>query len=275
VKEFREKQVFVVGGSAGIGLSAAKLFAARGAHVAVFARRAPLLEAAAAEIEAARVESRQRVAGRTLDVARHDEASAALRAAADELGPPDVLLNCAGRAIPRRFEDIDFAQFDQTMKTNLYGTWTAVAALLPALRERRGYVVNVSSMVGFMGIFGYTDYAASKFGVIGFSEALRAELKPDGVRVSVLCPPDTDTPGFHEENKTKPPETVAISAGAKTLSADEVAQALLAGMARERFLIIPGRDGRLAHLAKRLVPGVVDWVLDASVKKVRRQQSRS
>jgi hypothetical protein len=67
---------------------------------------------------------------------------------------------------------------------------------------------------------------------------------------------------------------VAISAGAKTLSADEVAHALIAGMARERFLIIPGRDGRLVHLAKRLVPGVVDWVLDASVKKARRQEGR-
>ena len=58
-------------------------------------------------------------------------------------------------------------------------------------------------MSGLIGIFGYTDYSASKFALIGFSEALRSELGPYGITVSVLCPPDTDTPGLQEENKTK------------------------------------------------------------------------
>ena len=68
----------------------------------------------------------------------------------------------------------------------------------------------------------------------------------------MLCPPDTDTPGFARENATKPAETRAVSAGASVLSAEQVADALLAGMAKRSFLIIPGREARFAYLVKRL-----------------------
>ena len=68
-------------------------------------------------------------------------------------------------------------------------------------------------MAGFVGVFGYTDYCASKFAVVGLSEALRQELRPCGITVSVLCPPDTDTPGLANEDLTKPAETKAVSAG--------------------------------------------------------------
>src|SRR5438477_366286 len=83
-----------------------------------------------------------------------------------------------------------------------------------------------ASLAGLIGVFGYTDYCASKFAIVGFSEALRSELKPHGIMVSVLCPPDVDTPGFAVENTTKPPETVAISEGAKPMTPDEVAAEL-------------------------------------------------
>jgi short-subunit dehydrogenase len=120
-----------------------------------------------------------------------------------------------------------------------------------------------------IGVFGYTDYCASKFALVGFSEALRAELRRDRIAVSVLCPPDTDTPALAEENRTKPPETHAASAGASLLSADAVADALLAGIARRRFLIIPGREARFAYLMKRFFPGVVTWVMDRQIEKAR------
>src|SRR5262249_37417443 len=119
----------------------------------------------------------------------------------------------------------------------------------------------------------YTDYCASKFALVGFSEALRSELKPHGLTVSVLCPPDTDTPGFATENLTKPEETRAISAGAKILGPDAIAQALLRGMERGTFLTIPGRDGRLGVLAQRLVPGVVRWAMDRTVAQVGRRRA--
>jgi short-subunit dehydrogenase len=267
--DFGSKIAMIPGGSTGIGLAIAKRFAALGADVAIFARREEPLIAAAEEIGGERRRTTQRVLWRQLDVAAADQVQSGLSAAVAELGPPDVLINCAGRAIPNYFERISLAQLEETMRINFYGCWHAVQTLLPHMRGRGGYIVNVSSLAGLIGVFGYTDYSAAKFAVIGFSEALRSELAPHGITISVLCPPDTATPGFERENLTKPRETHAVSAGARVLTAAAVADALLAGMAKRSFLIIPGREARLGHLAHRLLPRLVRRVMDRQVRRAQ------
>jgi len=265
---FDQRLAFIPGGSSGIGLAAAAMLAARGADVAIFARRRAPLEAAAAAIAARRRRPEQRVVWRQCDVADAAQVSAVLGGAVVELGAPDLLVNCAGRAVPDYFERIGAAQLDETLRINLAGAWHAIQVVLPHMRARgSGHIVNVSSLAGLIGVFGYTDYCASKFALVGFSEALRAEVRRDGIAVSVLCPPDTDTPALAAENRTKPPETHAVSAGASVLSADTVAEALLAGIARRRFLIIPGREARLAYWLKRWFPGLVTWVMDREVAR--------
>jgi NAD(P)-dependent dehydrogenase (short-subunit alcohol dehydrogenase family) len=264
------KLAFIPGGSTGIGLAAAKRLAAAGADVAIFARRKEPLVTGAAEIARDRRRAEQRVVWRQLDVADRGQVDAVLRAAVAELGAPDILLNCAGRALPNYFERIPPAQLDETLRINLCGCWYAIQALLPHMRPRGGHIVNVASLAGLIGVFGYTDYCASKFALVGFSEALRSELAPHGITVSVLCPPDVDTPGLAEENRNKPVETKAVSAGASLLSADAVADALLAGMAKRRFLIIPGREARFAHLVKRFAPRLVEWVMARQIRAARR-----
>lgn len=256
-----------MGGSLGIGRAAAKALARRGADVLVFARRAGPLEEAVREIEGTRTRPDQRVAGRALDVCDRAQVVRVMDEAVASFGAPDVLLNCAGRARPDYFERITVEQLCDTMQLNLVGSWNTIQVLLPHLRATRGHVVNTASIAGLIGIFGYTDYAASKFALIGFSEALRSELRRSGVRVSVLCPPDTDTPGLADENRTKPPETHAVAAAARCMSADDVAAALVAGMERGRFLIIPGWSGWLTVLAKRWLPGVVTRAIDRAVDK--------
>jgi 3-dehydrosphinganine reductase len=267
---FARKRVFVVGGSMGIGLAAAKRMVALGAHTTIFARRREPLERALADLVAMRCDPEQRLEMRLLDVRVPAAVTAVLGDLVSAHGAPDVLLNCAGRAYPRRFEEITYEQFADTLQTNLHGCWNTVSAVVPAMKARGGYIVNTASLAGLIGMFGYTDYCASKFAVVGFSEALRSELKPYGITVSVLCPPDTDTPGFAVENTTKPPETHALSAATKLLTADQVADALLAGMARRSPLIIPGRAGRLAVLAKRLLPGLVERAADRAIARARR-----
>jgi len=266
--DFENKQVYVVGGSLGIGLSIAMRVASLGSHVTLFARRKEPLDQAVAAVSTARKRPTQRIAAWQLDVGDHLRVSQVMTQAVAAVGAPDVLINCAGRAYPRRFEDISYEQFDDTLRVNLYGCWNTVHTLLPHMKPRGGYIVNTASIAGLIGVFGYTDYCASKFGLVGFSEALRSELKPYNISVSVLCPPDTDTPGFAIENQTKPEETRAISATAKVMSAEAVADALIRGMARRSFLIIPGVDGRLGVLAKRLFPGLVQRVMDRTVRQV-------
>jgi len=269
MKDFKNKIVYISGGSSGIGLATAKLLAARGANVVIFARRQKHLDNALGEINACRMIEGQKIHCQSLDVSLREQVEDVLKKSVAEYGVPDVLINCAGRAKPGYFEDISYGQFEETIKVDLYGTWNTISVLLPYMKEKGGYIVNVSSIVGFVGIFGYTDYAAAKFGVIGLSEALRSEIKRHKIAVSVLCPPDTDTPGFAEENKTKPPETKVISAAAKLMKPEAVAAALLKGMARQEFIIIPNADGRFTYIMKRLFPWLVEMVTDSQIKKVQ------
>jgi short-subunit dehydrogenase len=129
----------------------------------------------------------------------------------------------------------------------------------------------VSSIAGFIGVFAMTSYSASKFGVIGFSEALRSELKPCGVNVSVLCPPDVSTPMLEKSNQIKPEEAKAISAGADIMTAEAVAKALLRSMAKDDFLVIPNSSGRFTNVMKRLFPGLTEWIVDGTIRKVQQK----
>jgi 3-dehydrosphinganine reductase len=270
---FSNRMVYITGGSSGIGLEAAKQLAALGAEVVVFARNEARLASAVQALERLAPSKQQRFGGMRLDVSHHEEVKATLQAAVQKFGPPDIFINCAGRAYPRHFEEITYEQFDDTMKVNLYGIWSTVSAILPFMKARGGRIINTSSMAGFVGVFGYTDYSASKFGIVGFSEALRAELRRYHITVSVFCPPDTDTPGFAVENQTKPEETRAISARAKLMKAEDAARALVESIDSDEFMIIPSVDGRLTFLAKRFAPRLVEWTMQKSIDKVQKSSS--
>jgi len=268
VKDFEGKNVYVMGGSSGIGLAAAELLAARGCNVVIFARGRERLEEALDKISARKKGDGQRFAFRQLDISKTENVERVMGEAVEEFGPPDILINSAGRALPDYFENISYEQLDDSMKLHLYGNWNTIKALLPHLKQRKGYIVNVCSVLGFMGVFGYTDYSASKFALMGLTESLKSELKPYGIGISILCPPDTDTPGFEVENRNKPPETVAVSEGAGLMQPEEVAQALIKGIEKGKFFIGPG-SARMLYLMKRYAPFLVDFVMDRQIKKVQ------
>jgi 3-dehydrosphinganine reductase len=269
VTDFEGKNVYITGGSSGIGLATGEKLAELGANVIVFARGRERLEEAQRRIAAKATSDRQRFSCKQLDITDHDEVDRVMREAVDDFGPPDILINSAGRALPDYFENISYEQLEDSVKLHLYGNWNTIKALLPHLKQRRGYIVNVCSMVGYMGVFGYTDYAASKFALMGLTESLRSELKPSGVGISILCPPDTDTPGLEVENRNKPPETVAVSEGGGLMQPEEVADTLIKGMRKGKFVINPG-SAKMVYLLKRYLPFVVDFVMDRQISKVQK-----
>jgi NAD(P)-dependent dehydrogenase (short-subunit alcohol dehydrogenase family) len=269
MKSYSGRNVYITGGSSGIGLAAAKQFAGAGANVAIFSRDQKKLDAALPLIEAARVSARQKFLAVQLDVGNHAEVETKMAEAVHSLGVPDVLVNCAGVAWCHYLEQTPYEEFERMMTTDFFGVRNTVAALVPFMKERGGNIVNVASILGVVGVFGYSAYCPSKFAVVGFSEVLRAELKKYNIRVSVLCPPDTDTPQLAEENRTKPPETRAISGNAGLMQPEQVAAAMIKGMERGKLMIVPGFMNWLTWTMKRLWPGFVFSLMDSDVRKVQ------
>ena len=188
--------------------------------------------AAAAELIGAGVAT---AAGNVTDPTSLDGAILAVVA---QQGPCDVLISAAGGAEPGYFLDLSPEVFRRQMELNYFGTLHAVRAVLPDMVSGGGgHLVLVSSVAGVLGVFGYSAYAPAKFAVRGLGETLAAEFGTRGIHVSVVYPPDTQTPGFDRENATKPVETVRISASVRPLPAARVAASIVKGIERERLTI--------------------------------------
>ncbi len=275
MKKFTNKLVFITGGSSGIGLAASREFLSSGARVLLISRNETKLKTAVEKLVLdLGVKIRDKINICSLDITKNAEVKNILSDQVKTIGIPDLLVNCAGMAYPDYFEQISFENYDKTMSVNITGTWNVLSALVPVMLKG-SHIVNTSSIGGFIGVFGFTAYSASKFAVMGMSEALRAELKPRGIGISVLCPPDTDTPGMVEENRTKPEETHAVSGNVKLMSPEKVAEALLKGIKKNKFIIIPGLMGKFSFLMKRLFPSLVFAIMDSDVTKIKNTREKN
>ena len=264
------KVVFIAGGSTGIGLSIAVELAKNNNTLCIIARDIKKLESAKATIENS---GNSKCIIRSADATDYNALKPILENAIKEIGTPDIVINCVGRARPGHFQNITAQMMQDTMQANFGSMWNVAHILVPYMKAKGGKIVNTSSIGGFLGIFGFTDYSASKFAIIGFSEALKQELSRFNISVQVLCPPDTDTQGLAIENQTKPEETKKISASAKLLQPDEVAKQAIRAMEGNSFMIIPGTDGKLTYWLKRHFPTIADWILNTIIKKVQNEKA--
>ncbi|MFT6074760.1 MAG: 3-dehydrosphinganine reductase [Yoonia sp.] len=262
--------VLITGGSSGIGLAVARIYAARGANLTLMARGADRLATVLGEVDALRGSAGGRTEVLSVDVSDAEGTKAAVKNAIAGLGPLDVVVTSAGIAQPGYFADLNLDNFRMHMDVNYFGTLHVLQAAVPAMRSRgQGRVVLVSSGAGLIGIFGYTSYSPTKFALRGLAESLRGEIAADGVGVSIVYPPDTDTPQLTAENLTKPVETKAITASAAMWSADAVAKVIVKGIDRGRFSIAPGWEmGALVRLGSLIGPAV-QWNFDRLARKVR------
>ena len=170
-------------------------------------------------------------------------------------GAPDRLFQCAGFAVAAFVDQVRDEDIERLLKVNVAGAMHVVRAFAPAMSERRsGQIVLTASDLGYVGLFGWSVYAATKHAVVGFASSLRNELKPFGVSVQALCPPATQTPGFDKENETKPRSVRKAEEAGGVMTAEAVARAAWRRCGRGGLYIIPNRTSRLLFALSRFRP---------------------
>jgi len=250
--------ILITGASSGIGAATARLFAKEGYCVVLAARRKNRLEDLADEI---RLGGGQAIGVRT-DVKNLEDIDNLVQTALGVYGRIDILFNNAG------FGRIDWLEslapeddIQSQIQVNLTGLILLTQAVLPHMIARRsGHIINMSSLAGLLAMPTYSVYAASKFALRGFSEALRRELAVYGINVSAIYPGAVDTE--FEERAHIQRKTGTRTPKALRLSADDVAQAVLHLVDRpKRILVIPWPMG-LAVWVNIIMPGFVDWLAE-------------
>ena len=185
VNPLQDKVVLITGGSRGIGAVIARRFAAAGSRVAITYRSASAAaDAVLADIAAAGAEG----LGVPGDISHAEAAQAIVAQTVARFGRIDIVVNCAGVALYRKFEETDAALFHSVFDTNVYGTVAIIQAALPHLTAPGGRIVNFSSALATRPIPTTSIYSASKAAVAALSHALAKELGPRGITVNSIAP---------------------------------------------------------------------------------------
>jgi len=185
------KVAIVTGGTRGIGLAITQSLLARGAQVFVCSRTRPVVEDAVASLQKTHG---QRIAGTVCDVGNHEQVRQMIGEARRSFGGLDILINNAGIGSLAPVEKMPVEDWRATIDTNLSGLFYCCHEAIPLMKERGGgYIINIGSLAGKNAFAGGAAYNASKFGLIGFSEALMQDVRYDHIRVSYVMPGSVNT----------------------------------------------------------------------------------
>jgi 3-dehydrosphinganine reductase len=265
---YHNKVVVITGGSSGIGLAVAKEFARRYARITIISRDIEKLKVAQSAIQ--KINGEIVVDIIAADVSLKEQITAAIDAVGIKSGTIDVLINCAGIAAHGRFADLTNEQFEKTLQVNYMGVVYASKAAWKYLKAAKGQLSFVSSVAGYLGLIGYSNYAPTKFAITGLAECLFYEGRDDNIRVSIIYPPDTDTPLLHNERQNTLPECLALSKNIEVKTPEEVAMIYIRGLQKNRFEIYCDFNSRLIRSFKNNLPKVFALAKDMVIKKSRK-----
>jgi short-subunit dehydrogenase len=252
-----DKVILITGASSGFGADAARLFARQGACVILAARRVDRLQALADEIQAAGGEA----LAAPVDVTRREEVEAMVKTVLEVYGRIDILFNNAGFGRLDWLEALDPERDIETqIAVNLTGLMLVTRAVLPHMLERRaGHIIHMSSVAGYIAAPLYSVYSATKFGVRAFTDALRREVAPFGIKVSGIYPGPAATE-FGQHTGQSPLKKMKTPSFLR-LSSEAVARRVVRlALHPRRALILPWYY-RIVFFFDALTPALVDWFL--------------
>ncbi|MEN8222990.1 MAG: SDR family oxidoreductase [Acidobacteriota bacterium] len=273
MRSFSGKNVLITGGASGIGLATAEELIRKGANIMIFDYNPEAIKNALVHLKDLSIEKEVSCVAIEGDVTDFKSIKKAVDDMEERGNPVDILITSAGIAHPGAVFDLDPDIIKKTIDIDLLGTIYACRAVLPGMIARGGscHIALISSVAGFLGVYGYSAYGAAKFGVRGLGEVLLQELKPYKIPVTILFPPDTDTPQLAYENKFKPEATKAISGTIKPVSPKYVAECLIKGIQKGKFQVIPTFSGKMTYFLSKFLGPVLRWFLANTVMKVEKK----
>jgi 3-oxoacyl-[acyl-carrier protein] reductase len=224
----------ITGATEGIGRATAFALGRAGFALGVCARTPSKLRTLLDELHRAGHSAH----GHPADVGLEADVATMVAEVGRALGPVDVLVNNAGIAILKPFDQLSLEDWDATMATNLRSLYLVTREVLPGMRARkRGDIVNIASLAGRNGFAGGTAYAASKHAVLGFSRSLMLEVRKENIRVITVCPGSVDTPLIQHQGMLKPDIT-------RILKPEDVAESIVASLALPQRAMVSELDVR-------------------------------
>jgi short-subunit dehydrogenase len=248
------KVVIITGASSGIGAATASRLARQGYRLSLAARRLERLEGLAAQVQALGGEA----LALQVDVCQHEDILRMVQATLERWGRIDVLINNAGVGNEPQFAKMSTEEIERRIHTNLIAVIECAQAVLPVmLSQKAGHIINISSIAGLVATPGSELYCASKFGVIGFTDALHRDLLGTGVRVSAFCPgftPSEISPILQAHAEGKPDARYVPGLMPVSYVADQIARLVR----RPRLRVIVPKSWRVLVWLAYLFPWLVD-----------------
>jgi 3-dehydrosphinganine reductase len=269
-REFENRNIIITGGSSGIGKETARKLVGLGANIFIIART----EEKCLQLINELADHQKNVQYFLADVSNFED----IKKLADNFQDNKIelhgLINSAGVAEPGVFGEMSIEKYHWQMDTNYFGTVHSIMAFLP-LMNNGAFIVNIASIASYLGVYGYTAYGASKFALRGFTDVLRSELKPKGIQVSIVFPPDTKTPQLEYESQFKPYVTKKLAGSAKAMDPEKVADEIINGICRRQYLIFPGFESKFFYHLSNFLGQFLYPVMDLLVYQALKEQSHN
>jgi NAD(P)-dependent dehydrogenase (short-subunit alcohol dehydrogenase family) len=272
MRELSGKVALVTGAASGIGQATALALAQRGCRLVL----TDIAEKPLAQVAAEVASASDCLLARTADVSNKEQMAGLADQVHSMVPAIDILVNNAGVYVVGGLLDLSVQDWEWCLSVNLWGVIHTAHCFVPAMAKRGqgGHVVNLSSMYGYWAAPGVIGYLTSKFGVFGFSQSLRAELKPAGIGVSTVCPGVVRTglvqhmrlkrPGAGEETR----ERLEKVYQRRNFGPDKVASAIVKAIERNRGLVLVAPESKVMYVIDRLCPPLSRLIASRSVKRM-------